>query len=185
MRKLMCVLSLALAGCVSEQAIQDSYYILPDNDVTNVAVLDAPMLIIKTDLTDYLNNKGIVYRTSDTQVLEAKHSLWAEGIQDQITQRIVSDLQSKQHHYWPIEAHTSVDLNNQRQLLISLQRFNGVYTGNAELIGEWLLIDDQGKILINKHFEFQVPLEEEGYDALINALSTGLDLLTTGLANQL
>lgn len=185
MRKLLCVMSLALVGCASEQAIQDHYYILPDNGVTNATVLDAPMLIIKTDLSEYLNNKGIVYRTSDTQILEAKHSLWAEGIQDQITQRIVSDLQSKQRHYWPIEAHTMVDLNNQKQLLISLQRFNGVYTGNAELMGEWMLIDGQGKVLANKHFERQVALKEEGYNALINALSTGLDQLTTDLANQL
>ena len=185
MKKWVCVFSLLLVGCASEQAVQSRYYILPDNPGKPLAQLRSPILVVKTNLAEYLNNQGLVYRISETQVVLAKYSLWAQGLKQQLTQRIINDLYSKQSSYWPIEANSLIDLNGKKQLVVSLQKFNGVYTGVAEIAGEWLLIDGEGQLIRNESFQLEVPLQQDGYDSMISSLSEGIGQLTSLIADKL
>ena len=68
---------------------------------------------------------------------------------------------------------------------LSLSKFNGVYTGDAELSGEWLLIDSQGNIIQSDNFEIIKPLKSEGYEQLVMALAEGLDELASLIAQQI
>ena len=185
MRKLLYALPLLLAGCASEQALQNHYYILPSDASNSEAQVIAPILVVKTNLAEYLNNQGLVYRTSATQIVHAKHSLWAQGIKQQLTQRVIKDLQIKQATYWPIEANSLIDLKGKKQLVVSLQKFNGVYTGVAEIAGEWLVISGDGRLVDNAPFQLEVPLQEAGYEAMISSLSEGVGKLTSLIAAQL
>ena len=66
-----------------------------------------------------------------------------------------------------------------------MAQFNGSYTGDAMLAGEWMLFDDSGNILLSETFQISEPLKQEGYPALVDALSVALDNLTTQLASTL
>ncbi|WP_254784583.1 ABC-type transport auxiliary lipoprotein family protein, partial [Vibrio cholerae] len=60
-----------------------------------------------------------------------------------------------------------------------------VYTGNAEVAGNWELLNPKGESMLNQEFSFQVPLKDTGYPALVEALSAGVDQLSTQIETQL
>ncbi len=58
-----------------------------------MSVAERPLLVIRpAQLASYLNDNSIVYRTSDTQIVQAKRHQWAQSISEQITQRVVAEL---------------------------------------------------------------------------------------------
>lgn len=185
MKKWLLILSFVLAGCASEQAMQSRHYLLPDNPAKPAAPQTSPILVVKTDLSEYLNHTGLVYRISEAEVVQAKHHLWAQGIVQQLTRRVINDLRAKQSSYWPVELNSALELDGKQQLHVRLQKFNGVFTGVAEIAGEWLLINQDGQIARNEYFQIEVPLKQEGYYSLIASLSEGLGKLTDLIAAQL
>ncbi|EWM35843.1 hypothetical protein D043_3977 [Vibrio parahaemolyticus EKP-021] len=126
-----------------------------------------------------------MYRTSDTQIVQAKRHQWAQSISEQITQRVVAELRQKQSDYWPVEMNNLLDQSGESKLQLTLNKFNGSYQGNAEIEGEWLLIDASGNVVRSSQVKILMPLQDEGYDALVDALSAGLNQLTDDMAAQL
>lgn len=185
MKKWLVILMVFVAGCSSNTTPQDALFLLPTNVAAPIAPKNAPILIIKTDLAEYLEQVGIVYRVSDTEVVLAKQNRWADKISDQINHRLIDSLRAKQTSYWPIEANSAIKLSNQPQLQISLSKFNGVYTGDAELSGEWSLINAQGVLIKSEYFQIKKALKDDGYDQLVLSLAEGLDDLTTLIAKQI
>ncbi len=189
MKRLFLLIAALLTGCSSTPETNSSMYLLPQTEtkaLSNSSMTERPLLIVRpVELASYLNNSGIVYRTSESQVIEAKNNLWAQNVSEQITQRIINDLRYKQSHFWPVKVHNLLDQNSESKLQVSLTKFNGNYQGNAELEGEWLLIDSNGKVKRRAPVRILIPLQEEGYDALVKALSTGLNNLTNNIAQQL
>lgn len=185
MKKWFIFLFIFFAGCSSEQTVQNRRYLLPEYPVKPIAQQTAPILVVKTELSEYLNNTGLVYRVSESEVIHAKRHQWAQGITQQLTQRVINDLRAKQRIYWPIELNSDLELDEQQQLHVYVQKFNGVYTGVAEVGGEWLLIDKKGHIVRNEYFFIEIPLKNDGYHSLISSLSEGLSQLTDQMATQL
>ena len=177
--------TLLIAGCSNTPIQQDSLFLLPVNHSVAIASKSAPIVVIKTNLAEYLDQVGLVYRLSDTEVVLAKHNRWAQKISTQINQQMIINLRAKQSTYWPIQLNAAMILNDQPQLHLSLSKFNGVYTGDAELSGEWLLIDSQGNIIQSDNFEIIKPLKSEGYEQLVIALAEGLDELASLIAQQI
>lgn len=192
MKKWGLMILAVLVGCsTTEQSTQ--LYMLPEGNAVQANVVQTvgaqpsqPLLVIRNiEVADYLNGSGLVYRTSDTQIVQAKNNQWAENLSEQLSQRIVNDLRHKQTAYWPVKMTAAMDQAQQMKLQISVQRFNGSYTGNAEIVGIWNLIDGQGKIVNSAPFDLNVPLKEEGYSALVQALDQGVSQLTTTIAQSL
>lgn len=115
------------------------------------------------ELAAYLDTQGIVYRQSETQVIQARQNQWAQRLSPQLTQRITNDLRRKQSRYWPAPLNASSIQQEHWKLQVRLQRFNGVYTGNAEVAGNWELLNPKGESMLNQEFSFQVPLKDTGY----------------------
>lgn len=189
MKRVFLLVSALLAGCSSAPESTGSMYLLPQSESqlpSNAVITERPLLVVRpVELASYLNNSGIVYRTSESQIIQAKHNQWAQSISEQITQRVIADLRQKQNHYWPVKVHSLLDQSGENKLQLSLNKFNGNYQGNAELEGEWMLIDAEGKVKRRSQIKIIVPLQDEGYDALVNALSAGLNNLTDNIAQQL
>ncbi len=70
-------------------------------------------------------------------------------------------------------------------LLILLTKFNGAYTGNAEVAGEWKLLNSEGKQIDARTFSIEVPLESNSYQSLILALSDALTRLSQEIAQHI
>ncbi len=185
MKRFLLLMLLFMVGCSAENALQQRQYMLPTLSEVPLAKETAPILLVKTELADYLSQTGLVYRTSPSEIVYAKQHQWVQDISQQLTYRMINDLRAKQTRYWPVAVNASLDLNKKTQLYIRLLRFNGVFTGVAEIAGEWLLVDDKGQIIRNESFSLEVALEQDGYAALVAALSDGLSRLTGNIAAQL
>ncbi|EIV8507102.1 membrane integrity-associated transporter subunit PqiC [Vibrio parahaemolyticus] len=178
-----------LTGCSSAPEATGALYLLPKSETktsNQMSVTERPLLVIRpAQLASYLNDNSIVYRTSDTQIFQAKRHQWAQSISEQITQRVVAELRQKQSDYWPVEMNNLLDQSGESKLQLTLNKFNGSYQGNAEIEGEWLLIDASGNVVRSSQVKILMPLQDEGYDALVDALSAGLNQLTDDMAAQL
>ncbi|WP_319537350.1 ABC-type transport auxiliary lipoprotein family protein [uncultured Vibrio sp.] len=189
MKRVFLLMSALLVGCSSAPETTGSVYLLPQTESqgpSSAVVTERPLLVVRpVELASYLDGSGIVYRTSESQIIQAKQNQWAQSISEQITQRIIADLRQKQSHYWPVKVHSLIDQSSENKLQLSLSKFNGNYQGNAELEGEWMLIDANGQVKNRSQVKILMPLQDEGYDALVGALSAGLENLTDNIAQQL
>ncbi|MBE5159988.1 membrane integrity-associated transporter subunit PqiC [Vibrio parahaemolyticus] len=185
---LLVILTTVLIGCGASPQPNVIFYLLPNNsELSKLSKPEsAPLLIIQpVELAAYLDTQGIVYRQSETQVVQAKQNQWAQRLEPQLTQRLINDLRHKQSSYWPVSLTTSLSQQEHWKLNVRLQRFNGAYTGNAEIAGNWELRDPKGDAVVNREFSFYVPLQDIGYSALIEALSSGVDQLSNQIQNEL
>ncbi|TQQ15147.1 PqiC family protein [Vibrio cholerae] len=185
---LLMMLTTLLVGCGGTPQPKVSFYLLPNNpelsELTQPKTL--PLLVVQpVELAAYLDTQGIVYRQSETQVIQARQNQWAQRLSPQLTQRITNDLHRKQSRYWPAPLNASSIQQEHWKLQVRLQRFNGVYTGNAEVAGSWELLNPKGESMLNQEFSFQVPLKDTGYPALVEALSAGVDQLSTQIQTRL
>lgn len=149
-------LLLLLTAC-SSSSPSKKVYLLPDSQIQ----LADSSVFVEVLLPDYLNSNSIVYRSSATQMTQTRANLWAEQLQGLLEDRF----------------NGSVYKVNQQQLQINFEKFNGAYTGNAEIKGNWALLDKAGEAVKQGLFNLQVPLQEQGYDALVEALGKGTDQL--------
>ncbi|WP_322803889.1 ABC-type transport auxiliary lipoprotein family protein [Vibrio alfacsensis] len=189
MKRGLLLISALLAGCSSAPENSNALYVLPEASsvtINDSVIAQRPQLVVRpVVLASYLADSGIVYRTSETQIIQAKHNQWAHSISEQITQRVINELRGKQSQYWPVEVNNLLDQTSENKLQLTLSKFNGSYDGNAEIEGEWLLIDANGKAKSSAPIKISMPLQDEGYDALVDALSIGLNNLTDQIATQL
>ena len=176
---------LLIAGCAS-QAVQTSSYMLPasipEQQYSNaLAVAIAPIR-----LSGLLDNPGIVMELNDIEVHQARHHLWAENIdvqlQQQLQQRLTLILPQAQivAKGQPLQA----DLP-QREVRVSVNAFQGSYSGNAIVQGQWLLLGEQGQLLKQHNFRIEQPLPVDGYPALVRALASAWDQVSEQLAATL
>jgi len=185
MKKWLLIFVIFIAGCSNNEVQQDSLFLLPETSATAIANNSLPLLVVSTELDSYLAQANLVYRVSDTKVILANHNSWAHQISKQIDQRMASNLRATQKHYWPIAGHSSMQLTNQTVLKIHLNKFNGAFTGEAELSGEWLLINPQGKLIKGGQFDINTPLEADGYEQLVTSLAKGLVELSNDISKQI
>ncbi|MGR5529785.1 PqiC family protein [Vibrio alfacsensis] len=189
MKRGLLFISALLAGCSSAPEETGALYVLPEANVvmiSNSVIAQRPQLVVyPVELASYLADSGIVYRTSEMQIIQAKNNLWAHSISEQITQRVIDELRAKQSQYWPVEVDNLLAQSNESKLQLTLNKFNGSYQGNAELEGEWRVINADGKVTTRAPVSISVPLQDEGYDALVDALSTGIHQLTDQMAKNI
>lgn len=191
------MMAVVLLGCSSQPEAVSTTYLLPSADSgtngseTNMQQLvtrgkHQPLLVVRpVEMAEHLSGTGLVYQMSETEVVQAQQNLWAESISRQLTRRINKDLRYKQSRYWSTELTPALTISDSPRLQVKLSQFNGHYTGMAKLAGEWLLLGSDGELKGVYPFAFKVPLDQEGYDAQVKALSEGVDRLTTQIAQRL
>lgn len=175
MKKYLFILMLALGGCAGKAPESNQVYLLLETQQPQIASQSAPLLVVEVELAPYLDVNGIVYRTSDTSIVEAKQNQWAMSLADMVEDSTIDTLRANQTKYWPVNLEPSLNLADSPRLLIKLDKFNGSFQGNAEISGEWLLIDKHGDIAEGAPFSYKAVLTEEGYPSLVEALSLALE----------
>ncbi|KLV07945.1 membrane integrity-associated transporter subunit PqiC [Photobacterium ganghwense] len=187
--KRVVLLALLLAGCSSSEPTTSKTYLLPTTE-TNLATSFAnkhqPVVVVRpVQVAEHLSGTGLVYQTSETEVVQARQNLWAESLSKQLTRIITQELRQKQSRYWFDELSPVVSNANVPKLQVKFDRFNGHFTGLAQLSGQWILTDAEGRAVSRQPFSIQVPLESGGYDAQVLALSEGVSRLTTQISQSI
>ncbi len=129
---------------------------------------------------DYLAGNGVVYQTSDVQYVIAANNQWASPLDQQLQQRLVSNLGAALPG-WVVSA--SALGSDYDTLNVNVTGFHGRYDGQVIVSGEWTLQHNQR--LIKQPFMISLPQKEDGYDALVRTLAQGWQQQAQQIANAL
>ncbi|OBU24647.1 membrane integrity-associated transporter subunit PqiC [Photobacterium aquimaris] len=177
-------ITLAASGCSSAPEGVNTFLLPAGKTLTVSHATNQPLLIVRpVEVAAHLAGNGLVYQTSATEMVEAQQNLWGEALAKQLTRRITHDLRQKQHHLWATQLTPTLSTAGESRLQVRINQFNGVYTGVANVAGEWMIIGANGNLQTVHPFEFSVPLAKDGYSAQVEALSTAVGELTTQIAN--
>ena len=176
---------LMMAGCANK-TVQTSSYMLPASTAAQQYPNALAVAIAPIRLSGLLDNQGIVMELNDIEVHQARHHLWAEDIdvqlQQQLQQRLTLSLPQAQivAKGQPLQAGLP-----QREVRVSVNGFQGSYSGNAIVQGQWLLLGEKGQLLKQQNFRIEQPLPADGYPALVRALGSAWDQVSEQLAASL
>lgn len=176
---------LLMAGCANK-TVQTSSYMLPASTPEQQYSNALAVAIAPIRLSGLLDNQGIVMELNDIEVHQARHHLWAEDIdvqlQQQLQQRLSLSLPQAQIVAKGQPLHAGLP---QREVRVRINAFQGSYSGNAIVQGQWLLLDEQGQLLKQHNFRIEQPLPADGYPALVRALASAWDQVSEQLAATL
>lgn len=167
------LLLVLLAGCATTHGspslfVLDSGAAAPDNTPQR----NAPTLIIQPVATaSYLDQGGLVYQIGPHRVVVANNNRWASSLPGQLTDALYATLDRRLPDVNLVRA--SADTAGRYQLQTRVDQFLGHYDGKARIAGRWALLAPDGRTLAAHAFNEAVPLERDGYPALVNSLSNG------------
>ena len=126
-------------------------------------------------VANYLNGAGLVMARSDVELVIANRHLWADALDQQLYRLLAEQLQARLPAFQLAPASGADDL----RLQLTIDRFHAQANGVAIISGHYSL--SSGNHRANHAFNYQQPLQADGYPALVSALSTGWQRLVTEL----
>ena len=181
-RYCLCLLALTalLSACASTPAPGNTLFLLQQEaNTTATQTQQAPatttiLALTPVQLAPYLTGEGIVYQTGANRIVIAGSNQWAAPLQSQLSDGLYQTLD---------QALANVDIRRPGltpagrdadfKLIVHVQQFQGRYDGSAVISGNWRLFDRDGEIAGRGAFDETTPLQEDGYAALVRALSAG------------
>lgn len=163
---------ITLVGC-SSGGVDKSYFQLT-SDVNKqpsntLKTANRFIWIESVNVASFLNKPGIVLQTENIKYVTATQNLWASSLSQQLSGRLEQDLTVFLPNYLiSSKSITTPTLT----VKLFIDGFHGSYTGDAVIKGRWVVIDSHNNIWA-KSFEHYIPLTNNGYDALVKALSKG------------
>lgn len=179
--------ALLLAGCAA-QTTPPRQYLLDRPTLGNATLTiddeSASLLIDEVDVAAFLDASGIVYQTADNEVTAASQHRWAEPVERQLRRTLYTVLAKRLNNVAVFERRPDTPANAAR-LSVSLDAFQGHYSGDAIIAGTWRLTSDNGDILARQRFRVERPLPEDGYTALVRTLSGGWQEIATNITDRI
>lgn len=161
-----------LVGCSANNPSKSYFQLtsnLPNPVSQKVNINNHFIWIESVDIASFLNKSGIVLQTDNITYETATQNLWASTLSQQLQERLSQDLTILLPNYLvSSQSITTPALT----IKLFIDGFHGSYTGDAIIKGRWVITDSKNNIE-TKPFERHVPLESNGYSALVKALSKG------------
>lgn len=176
------LVSTSLIGCASSgNALQ--YYLL-HSTTSPSANQQAPnphrLLINKIILPDYLKQRGLVYQTSSTSLHISTGHLWAEPLDEGITQSLKASLRT-QGVMLVTHNMNAKEVND--YLTLQIDDFIATWQGDIILSGQYIVkhIDESQSAT---DFEYTLPLAVDGFPASIEVMREAINRLAADIASE-
>ncbi|MGM0521167.1 MAG: PqiC family protein [Pseudomonadota bacterium] len=177
------LLSLLLSACASN-VTPPTRYVLPNVDQPHAPETPKAELNIDTvHLAHYLDVEGIVMQLDDIEMREAREHQWAEGLNRQLARNLRDDLAVALKKVQVVQGNTGND--DALTLRLDVDEFHGRHDGYAIASGQWQLRNVQNKLLHLDRFRARAALENDGYPALVRALSQSWKNVADDIASTL
>lgn len=177
------LLSLLLSACASN-VTPPTRYVLPNVNQPNAPESPKAELSIDTvRLAHYLDVEGIVMQLDDIEMREAREHQWAEGLNRQLARNLRDDLADALKSVQVVNGNAGS--GDALTLRLDVDAFHGRYDGYAIASGQWQLRDAQNKLLHLDRFQTRTALEDDGYPALVRALSKSWANVASDIASTL
>ncbi len=169
-------LMLALSACASNGQPGAGLYLL-DQDApapveTSRTPVQSPLVVAQVELAPYLTGGGIVYQTGPNRIVSARNNRWAAPLAGQLTDGLYTSL-SRLLPDAVVHRPGGRSAQPAYRLVTRIDRFQGHYEGTAQVEGTWALLAPDGALIAQRRFERSLPLQTDGYPALVRALSRG------------
>lgn len=166
---------LALTGCAGSAKAPAMFVLDADHGATNppAQATRAVLVVEPVRVAPVLEESGIVYQTGAHRVVIANNNRWATPLPGQLRDALEAEL---------ADALPGVRVQTGAlqktglpvlRLTTRVDAFMGHYDGNAHIAGDWQLVDASGQNRLSERFERRIPLQRDGYDALVDSLSRG------------
>ncbi|RUR55676.1 PqiC family protein [Vreelandella populi] len=176
-------LCLALAACASS-VTPPARYKLPESQLVNTPSNPQGTLQVRAPrLAHYLDVDGIVMQLDDITLNEAREHQWAESIGRQLARNLRTQLSQALPSIRVVR-----DDGSQPQALtlrLDVDQFQGRHDGMAVASGQWQLRGSDDELLVMESFSAQTALDNDGYPALVRALSASWDKVAQQIADQI
>lgn len=171
-----------LSGLVAcSNTVSVDYYQLTSTELEHSAKPAAKAIFLQpVQVANYLNSKSIIMQMSPVQLVLARQHLWAEPIGQQIQRKLANSLEAQSSDYKIALQPNSTAV----RLTVSVEQFHGTEQGYALFKGRYIL-QDSGAEQQSFNFNYQVPLQADGYPALVFSLSQAVEQLATDILQQL
>ena len=183
MRKIWLFLPvLLLNACIGTSRPAKFYNLQAENIGTysNTAVR-SDIGVREVKIPDYLDKPQIsTLKSNGVEVDMSELHRWSESLSTMIQRVIATDL-SYNLPKAVVKPRISARENFNYLLQVEIERFDGSWNKNANLVAWWSIIDINGKILVQQKSILSVPLGD-GYDDLVRAESRLLAELSTQIA---
>lgn len=177
---LICVLVSACASSVTPPA----RYMLLSAPVASIPNQPEGTLILSPPrLAHYLDVDGIVMQLDDIRLNAAREHQWAEGLDRQLERKLRTKLAQALPTLRVMRAEG--EQANALTLRLNVDQFQGRFDGVAVASGQWQLLNDAGELLAMESFYAETPLAEDGYPALVRALSDSWGQATELIATEI
>ena len=180
---LLLMLCLLVSACASSVAPPARYMLPSDQVVRSTEQPEGTLQLSAPRLAHYLDVDGIVMQLDDITLNAAREHQWAEGLGRQLERRMRSHLSHALPKLRVIRAEGAQP--DALTLRLDVDQFQGRFDGLAVASGQWQLLNGEGELLIMENFYAETILEEDGYPALVRALSDSWDQAAELIATQI
>ncbi|TVU88843.1 PqiC family protein [Vreelandella titanicae] len=177
---LVCLLVSACASSVTPPA----RYMLPSAPLASTPQQPQGTLLVSSPrLAHYLDVDGIVMQLDDITLNAAREHQWAEGLGRQLERRVRANLAQALPRLRVMREEG--EQANALTLRLNVDQFQGRFDGVAVASGQWQLLNAAGELLAMENFHTETALAEDGYPALVRALSDSWDQAAELIANEI
>lgn len=168
---LICACTLTLAGCAGTPV---TYYQLPNSHYQLPSGYYRTPVYIKVVLTDSLNQGNLVYQDSPTTLHFAQNHLWADDLDQEITQILANELNKYSQHFSFMP-----QSNSKHTLTVYISAFQGSYDGHIHIKGYSMWDGSKEK---GQNFNIRLSQQGNGYSNMVKALAKGLEQVAITIA---
>lgn len=185
----ICLSLICLVSC-SGSPTKTSYYILESTQTQateNQPELNRPLVIIKPIyLADFLKQTGLIMQINQHQLQPARSHLWAESLDEGIKKSLLQDLKVANLDYTVSAGYQWLAEQARYEVQIKIDQFHATDHSSVVMSGSYWIIGTQAKkILLNRDFNYQSELQEDGYEHAVSKLRNLIRQLSLQISESL
>lgn len=168
-------LALVISGCATPSTGPSLFMLDSGHPAAGDTQRDtaATLVVQPVTLAPYLDQDGIVYQTAPYRVVVANDNRWAAPLAGELTDSLYVTLSQRLDDVELERAATDGSPSSAYRLRTRVDEFIGHFDGSAHIAGQWSLVGPHGTTRATQSFERRVPLDEDGYAALVASLARG------------
>ena len=177
---LIIIASILLMSCTNETATI-RYYKLASNSNSSVIVdreelKNQQELVILEPiiLAEFLRRKGLVIQKNEYQIQISNIHRWAEEL-DRATARLIREaLETKLSNYRVEDQNSRWKSKPSFRISIELNQFQVNHKNQTVTSGQFWIFGKNRELKAKKHFNFEIDLDQDGYEHAISQLESSL-----------
>lgn len=183
---LLSLLITGLSACSSKPVDMNYYLLSPAQAVmpNSQANKTQQVKVNRIVLADYLKQSSIVMQINDNQMYFSRQNLWAESLENAISNALLSEL--NQSSTTQFNSHQISDNKTISAVLtLHIEHFHATDKSTVLSSGRYWLFEPNSQQTIEKPFYFSLPLEHDGFPHAISQQRLLLNLLAKDIRQQL